>query len=46
MSDAATKKVIGRAIGRRIAEARRKAGLTQAQLAERLGWSRDPLINY
>ena len=47
MSDtAATKKAIGRAIGRRIAEARRKAGLTQAQLAERLGWSRDTLINY
>ena len=47
MSDrASTKKSVGRVIGRRIAEARRKAGLTQAQLAERLGWSRDALINY
>jgi transcriptional regulator with XRE-family HTH domain len=46
MGDATTEKSVGRALGRRIAEARRKAGLTQAQLAERLGWSRDALINY
>ena len=35
-----------RAVGRRIAAERRAAGLTQAQLAQRLGWPRDTLIHY
>lgn len=35
-----------RQIGRRIAAARRAAGLTQAELAQRLGWPRDTLIHY
>jgi transcriptional regulator with XRE-family HTH domain len=35
-----------RRIGRRIAAARRAAGLTQAELAQRLGWPRDTLIHY
>ena len=35
-----------RAVGRRIATERRAAGLTQAQLAQRLGWPRDTLIHY
>src|SRR5690349_14683314 len=34
-----------RAAGRRIAEARRAAHLTQAELASRIGWPRDTLIN-
>jgi transcriptional regulator with XRE-family HTH domain len=34
-----------RLVGRRIAEVRRAAGLTQAELAVRLGWPRDTLIN-
>lgn len=34
-----------RVIGRRIANARMAAGLTQAQLAVRLGWPRFSLIN-
>lgn len=38
--DAATQ-----AVGRRIAEARRTARLTQAELAARVGWPRDTLIN-
>jgi transcriptional regulator with XRE-family HTH domain len=35
----------GRAIGRRIAAARLAAGLTQRELAERMGWPRFSLIN-
>lgn len=35
-----------RAIGRRLAAARRAAGLTQAELAQRLDWPRDTLIHY
>jgi len=34
-----------RAIGRRIAAARQAAGLTQRELAERMGWPRFSLIN-
>lgn len=37
---------VAKAVGRRIAQARRAALLTQAQLAERLGWPRDTLIHY
>jgi len=33
-------------VGRRIAAARRAAGLTQAELATRLAWPRDTLIHY
>lgn len=35
-----------REIGRRIAAARRAAGLTQGELAQRLDWPRDTLIHY
>src|SRR5215217_3257661 len=35
-----------RTVGRRIATARRGAGLTQAELAARLDWPRDTLIHY
>jgi len=35
-----------RTVGRRIAAARRGAGLTQAELAARLDWPRDTLIHY
>ena len=34
-----------RLVGRRIAEARRAAHLTQAKLATRVGWPRNTLIN-
>lgn len=37
---------ISAAVGRRIAAARHRAGLTQAQLAARLDWPRDTLIHY
>ncbi len=37
---------MSRIVGRRIAAARRTAGLSQRELAERLGWPRDTLINY
>lgn len=37
---------IARAVGRRIAAARRAAGLTQAALAQQLRWPRDTLVNY
>lgn len=33
-------------IGRRIAQARRQARLTQAEVAERLGWTRDSYAHY
>ncbi len=33
-------------VGRRIAAARQAVGLTQAALADRLGWPRDTLIHY
>ena len=33
-------------VGRRIAAARRAAGLTQAELAAKLNWPRDTLIHY
>lgn len=36
---------LDRVIGQRIAGWRRKAGLTQAALAARVGWPRDSLIN-
>lgn len=35
-----------RRLGRRIAAARRAAGLTQAELAQQLNWPRDTLIHY
>ena len=35
-----------RGVGHRMAAARRAAGLTQAELAARLGWPRDTLIHY
>jgi transcriptional regulator with XRE-family HTH domain len=41
-----TKNTVRLSVGQRIAEARRHVGFTQGQLAERLGWSRDALINY
>jgi transcriptional regulator with XRE-family HTH domain len=41
-----TTKSVRLSVGQRIAEARRQAGFTQGQLAERLGWSRDALIHY
>lgn len=44
MTDAAASSA--RQIGRRIAAARRAAGLTQAELAQRLDWPRDTLIHY
>jgi len=37
---------LAHAVGRRIADARRGAMLTQAQLAARLSWPRDTLIHY
>lgn len=37
---------LNRTAGRRIAAARRAAGLTQAELAARLNWPRDTLIHY
>jgi len=39
-------KQVTQAVGRRIAAARRQAGLTHAELAARLGWPRDTLIHY
>lgn len=33
-------------VGRRIATARRAAGLSQAELAARLSWPRDTLVHY
>ena len=39
-------KTLNRTAGRRIAAARRAAGLTQAELAARLSWPRDTLIHY
>lgn len=35
-----------RTIGRRIAEARKRAGLSGQLLAEKLGWSRETLVNF
>ena len=35
-----------RTVGQQIARARRAAGLSQAELAARLGWPRDTLIHY
>ena len=40
-----TRDVATHTVGRRIAEARRTARLTQAELAARVGWPRDTLIN-
>ena len=37
---------MSRVVGQRIAAARRAAGLSQRELAARLEWSRDTLINY
>jgi transcriptional regulator with XRE-family HTH domain len=37
---------LNRTAGRRIAAARRAAGLTQAELATKLNWPRDTLIHY
>jgi transcriptional regulator with XRE-family HTH domain len=37
---------LNRTAGRRIAAARRAAGLTQAELAAKLDWPRDTLIHY
>jgi transcriptional regulator with XRE-family HTH domain len=36
----------GRALGRRVAAARRAANLTQVELAVKLNWPSDTLINY
>jgi transcriptional regulator with XRE-family HTH domain len=33
-------------VGRRIAEIRQRAGLSQRELAERLGWTRDIIAHY
>jgi transcriptional regulator with XRE-family HTH domain len=33
-------------VGRRIAEIRQRAGLSQRELAERLGWTRDTIAHY
>lgn len=33
-------------VGRRIAEIRQRAGLSQRELAERLGWARDTIAHY
>lgn len=35
-----------RAVGKRIAAARQGAGLSVRELAERIGWPRDTLVNY
>lgn len=35
-----------RAVGQRIAAVRQRAGLSARELAERIGWSRDTLVNY
>lgn len=35
-----------RAVGQRIAAARQEAGLSVRELAERIGWPRDTLVNY
>lgn len=40
-----TRNAATRMVGRHIAEARRTARLTQAELAARVGWPRDTLIN-
>jgi transcriptional regulator with XRE-family HTH domain len=40
------RKTVNRIVGRRIAAARRAAGLTQAELAARLAYPRDTLIHY
>ena len=37
---------MSRIVGQRIAAARRAVGLSQRELAERLGWPRDTLINF
>lgn len=37
---------VARAVGQRIAAARRRRGWTQAELADRLGWPRDTLVHY
>jgi transcriptional regulator with XRE-family HTH domain len=39
-------KTAARALGRRIAEARRAANLTQVELAAKLEWPVDTIINY
>lgn len=35
-----------RVVGQRIAAARQRAGLSVRELAERIGWPRDTLVNY
>lgn len=35
-----------RAVGQRIAVARQRAGLSIRELADRIGWPRDTLVNY
>ena len=35
-----------RAVGQRIAAARQRAGLSIRELADRIGWPRDTLVNY
>lgn len=35
-----------RVVGQRIAAARQRAGLSTRDLAERIGWPRDTLVNY
>ncbi len=37
---------VARDVGRRIAELRRRAGLSQRELAELLGWTRDIIAHY
>ncbi|MCZ7569327.1 MAG: helix-turn-helix domain-containing protein [Ardenticatenaceae bacterium] len=41
-----SREVFARQVGKRIAAARRAAGLSQAELAARLAWPRDTLIHY
>lgn len=37
---------LGRLVGRRIASLRQRAGLSQRELADRLGWTRDVIAHY
>jgi len=46
MQDDGKDKMAARALGRRIAEARRTANLTQVELAAKLHWPVDTIINY
>ncbi|NCC36235.1 MAG: XRE family transcriptional regulator [Chloroflexia bacterium] len=41
-----TRRAFARQIGQRIAHLRQHVGLSQRELAERLGWSRDTIAHY